>query len=354
MGGVVIVRVGGEIGVKSRPVRKIYESMLARIIRSTLERDGIPFTQISRAAGRIYVYTDAAEKASKRVAHIFGVSSASAGIVTSSELDEIIKKGVELAIMKFRPGSFAVRCRRSGRHNYTSMEVASSLGEAILNAKKNLRVDLENPDQTLFVEIRDDKAYFYFDSVRGPDGFPVGTQDPLLGIIDDTKESLLASWCMLKRGVLLKAVTYEIGGEISEVALNNLKILMNWVPNAFIEAFVIPLSTNYDVHLESYKLYAAATVAKKEGILGIVSGLRPKSISALVPLYRLDVQFFFPLMALEDDILDQWSRYIGIGTYYPDERVHEAVYPMEDNIIERIYSQSRYRRVTLTSGSSHF
>ncbi len=345
--GVVIVRMGGEIGIKSRPVRSIYERMLVNIIRSSLKREGIQFSRISRAAGRIYVYTDEAERASMKVAHIFGVSSASAGVSTSSELKEIIKKGTELAIMHFRPGSFAVKCRRSGKHDYTSVEVASLLGKAILEAKKDLRVDLDDPDQTLYVEIRDDMAYIYLDSVKGPDGFPVGTQDPLLGVIDETKESLLASWCMLKRGVSLRAVTYEIGGEVPKGAVNNLKVLLDWMPNASLETIVTRLPTECKEFLMGYELIAAVTIARKEGIAGVVSGLRP-SIKDILPLSRLDVQVFFPLMVLEDKTLDEWSKYIGVGEYHPDERIFGGICLSEQNRLEKFYSQCEYRKFTLT------
>ncbi|MCX8182184.1 MAG: THUMP domain-containing protein [Candidatus Methanomethyliaceae archaeon] len=354
MGGVVIVRMGGEIGIKSRPVRSIYERMLAKIIQSSLKRDGIAFSEISRAAGRIYVYTEMTERASKRMARIFGISSASAGIVTGSELNEIVKKGTELAIMNFKPGTFAVKCRRSGHHEYTSMEVASLLGKAILATKRDLKVNLDNPDQTLYVEIRDKRAYLYLDSIKGPDGFPVGTQDQLLGIIDGTKESLLASWCMLKRGASLKAATYEVGSRVPEGALNNLKTLLEWIPNASLETFVVPLSTDGDEDLMGYKLCTAIKIARDEGIAGIVSGLRPRSIGSISPLSSLDVQIFFPLMALEDRTLDEWSRYIGIGEYSPDESVFGMDYTSAEKIVDKINAQCQYRKVTLSPEMLHF
>lgn len=350
MSGVVIVRMGGEIGIKSRPVRSIYERKIAKIVRTVLEREGIPFTEVHRSAGRIYVFTDQAEKASKSVARIFGVSSASGGIAVSSELSEIVRKGTELAISKFKPGSFAVRCRRSGHHEYTSMEVASLLGESILKSEKGLRVDLENPDQTLYVEIRDDRAYIYFESVKGPDGFPFGTQDPLLGVIDDTKESLLASWCMLKRGASLKVVTYENCGAVQEGVLANLKKLCEWVPDARIETFIVPLSTESRKSPINYELSVAISIAKRENINGVVSGLRPKKISALRPASSLGVQVFFPLIALEDQTLDEWSRYIGIGEYVPHEEDLDFEIP-EDQSLEAIVSNCRK---IMFSPSSHF
>ncbi len=338
MRGVVVVRVGGEIGVKSRPVRRIYERKLMKIIRSSLQRDGIPFSEMSRVAGRIYIFTDCSEEVAKRVSRIFGVSSASAGLMTSADLNQVVKSGTEIAVRNFKPGTFAVKCRRIGSHAFTSTEVASMLGESILRAKRDLKVDLESPDQTLFVEIRDAHAYIYLDSIKGPGGFPAGTQDLLLGIIDDTEESVLASWCMMKRGAMLKVVTYEIKGAIPENTRNNLRRLLEWTPNACLETIIVPMSIGEE-KLRSYELKIAICLAEKMGIQGVVSGLRPTKIRTLETFASRDVQVFFPIMVLEDQILDEWFKYIGIEGYRRKGDFEEYI-PPEDTEISEALSRS--------------
>ncbi len=77
---------------------------------------------------------------------------------TSSNLDDILKAGLSVA-KKFLSNDekFAVRCVRRGSHSYTSLEVNSSLGGLILN-EIGCKVDLENPDKVVAVEIVDDLA----------------------------------------------------------------------------------------------------------------------------------------------------------------------------------------------------
>ncbi|MEM4721592.1 MAG: hypothetical protein QXT73_06000, partial [Candidatus Methanomethylicaceae archaeon] len=137
-------------------------------------------------------------------------------------------------------------------------------------------------------------------------------------------------------------------------ALTNLKILLEWIPNASLETFVVPLSRDWKVPLMVHELCAAIRIAKDEGIAGIVSGLRPTSISAIIPLSSLDVQIFFPLMVLEDMTLDEWSRYIGMGRYSPDDRVLGSVFPSVEIMVENIQTQSHYRKVTVSSDRLHF
>lgn len=316
---VVIARVGGEIGIKSKFVRGFYERKLMNAIRSSLKKNGIIFSEIIRAGGRIYVFTDDYEEAAKKISKIFGISSTSFGLATSSNLKDVTEVGTELAVTHFKPGTFAVKCRRSGSHPYTSMDVASVLGASILGLRKDLKVNLKKPDQNLYVEIRDDRAYLYLESIKGPDGFPLGTQDLLLGIIDDTKESVIASWCMMKRGSVIKAITFEVNGTLPKKTRRNLMKLLEWIPEAELETIIVTLSIDDEKLLRSYELLIAAALAKKEGILGVVSGVRPSKIEKLKSLTGIGIEVFFPLIALEKQTLDEWSRAIGLGSYRPDK-----------------------------------
>ena len=97
MRSIVIVRTGGEIGIKSKPVRSIYEKILLRTIRQSLKEARIPFSSITRIAGRIYINTEEGERAVLVAAKTFGVSSASAGVAVKSDLETIVKVGTEVA-----------------------------------------------------------------------------------------------------------------------------------------------------------------------------------------------------------------------------------------------------------------
>jgi adenylyl- and sulfurtransferase ThiI len=311
MEGVVVVRTGGEIGIKSKPVRRMYENLVLKTIRGILKDEGISFSRIWRTAGRIYINTEEGERAARRVAKVFGVSSTSPGVSASSELENIVRTGTEIAQKSLRLGTFAVRCRRTGSHPYSSVQVAALLGESIRGLGKNLKVDLTNPQQMINVEIRDELAIIYVLSIRGPDGFPVGTQEMLLGIVDETVDSVLASWCMMKRGAQLKALVIEGREGLSNSLLINLRTIAGWMPGNRIRAVVAPINERDVSRLRPLQLQLAIYAAKSKGIGGVVSGLQP-SLREIRKITRPQVSVLLPLIAMDDRLLERWSDMVGI------------------------------------------
>ncbi|MBC7120281.1 MAG: hypothetical protein H5T33_01680 [Candidatus Methanosuratus sp.] len=310
MESVVIVRVGGEIGIKSRPVRRDYEQRLLRHIKGRLREKGVPFSEIWRIAGRIYIRTGDAETASRLASRVFGVSSASPGRIVSSSLDEIVEAAVSIA-KGFSPGSFAVRCRRVGSHPYTSQEAAARVGEAILGMRSDLRVDLGCPSSELSVEIRDGSAILYTDAIRGPDGFPLGTQDPLVGVVDDTFDSLAASWCLMKRGSRLVAAVAVPEGILTSGIARNLAALSEWSAGAPFRAVVFPCEAQTPPIL---RLLLASSYCRANGFAATVSGMPVPSLELLSWLYsKISPPVLLPLIALDRGMISYLAGLMGIG-----------------------------------------
>jgi adenylyl- and sulfurtransferase ThiI len=342
MEGVVIVRTGGEIGIKSRPVRRLYESLLLKIIRGILKDEGIKFSKIWRTAGRIYVNTTETERVARRIARIFGVSSTSPGVAVMSELETIIKSGTDIASRTLKPGTFAVRCRRTGNHLYSSVQVAAFLGRSILDLGKGLKVDLTSPQQEIFVEIRDDLAIIYSEFMRGPDGFPVGTQEMLLAVVDETVESVLASWCMMKRGAQVKTLVLEGKKGISHTTLANLRTLASWMPANRIRTIVIPSLKKNIKNLQSFQLLLALHIAKSKQIGGVISGLQP-NLKSLQKITKHQVGVFFPLIVIDKKLLERWSEMVGIDSSISpryDKKV-SIDHTLRDSALEKVLLVSK-------------
>ncbi|MEJ5292708.1 MAG: THUMP domain-containing protein, partial [Candidatus Methanosuratincola sp.] len=298
---------GGEIGIKSKPVRRDYELRLLRHLKERLRE--VPYSEIWRIAGRIYLKTGEPVRASRLISKVFGVSSVSPGIMTTSGLEEIAEVAVSIA-GKFVPGTFAVRCRRVGSHSYTSQEAAARVGEAILSARPDLRVDLGSPENELFIEIRDDSAILYTEAVRGPDGFPLGTQDPVVGIIDGAFESAVASWCLMKRGSPVLAAVFGPDGAVGEQTRGNLAILSEWSAGVQLRAVVFPCEEAPPL----LKLMLASRYCRKKGLAAVASGMPVPRLDILSELQGKikDSTLLFPLIALESKILEDWAGLMGI------------------------------------------
>ncbi|MCK5548441.1 MAG: hypothetical protein KAI64_05465, partial [Thermoplasmata archaeon] len=82
---------------------------------------------------------------------------------------------------------------------YSSQSVAEEIGSAILSSRKGLKVDLDEPDVEVYVEVREDKAYVFKDAVRGPGGLPLGSQGLVVAFVEEESD-IAAAWLMMKRG----------------------------------------------------------------------------------------------------------------------------------------------------------
>lgn len=188
-----------EIALKSRFVRRKFENILMENIKRVLKVEGFGDFKLKKDWGRIYVYSDD-ENVAKRISKIFGVASTSLVVEANSDINEIKSKVVKIAAEKIgKEKSFAIRVRRFGRHDYTSMDVAKEVGYEVKKIT-NAKVDLNNPDVEIGIEIRDDKAYIFTEIFKGYAGLPVGTQERVLCYVCNDNKSFLTAWFALKRG----------------------------------------------------------------------------------------------------------------------------------------------------------
>lgn len=221
----IIVRYA-EIGLKSENVRRRFERQLIENIRYALNREGIVAT-IQTKRGRILLTTRQIERALEVLKKIFGVASVSPSAEISSTMKSIIKKSLEMMAEIPKDGkTFAVRVRRTGNHDFTSQDVAVEVGREI-KEKYNLKVNLEKPDIELFVEVREEKSYLFFEKIKGPGGLPAGTQGKILSLIRNRKD-ILALWYMLRRGCSARLLV-----ENEETTLN--KFVREWYVENHVE-----------------------------------------------------------------------------------------------------------------------
>jgi len=287
----VIVRFGGEIGIKSSPVRYNYERLVVKHVRRALKARGIVISSFNYSFGRLYVRSPEADRAAKAIAKVFGVSSTSPAISTSSDLEDIAKKGLELARMILSPKeSFAVRCRRVGEHPYTSMDVCRLLGERILTelSDKGLRVNLEEPDKEILVEIRGDEAFLFAETYPGPGGFPLGSQGRLIGLLSSGMDSPVACWLAMRRGCVVIPLHFDLrpfsGDVVVEKALELARVLADWSLGLMKRIYVVPygdlLAEIKDncpepltcVLCKRFMLRIAGRLAKKARADGVLTG----------------------------------------------------------------------------------
>jgi thiamine biosynthesis protein ThiI len=215
----IIVRYG-EIALKAKQTRKRFESVLVNNIKDALESKNLQ-NKLRKEWGRIYIYSDQIEKCVSVLKKIFGISSISPAIQTDSKIKEISKISKSISKPKLdNKKSFAIRVTRTGDHDFTSQDIAVHVGSEIVKVTK-ANVDLTKPDFELFIEVRYDNAFLFFEKIKGYGGMPIGTQGNILAIINN-QNALLASWYLIHRGCRpIFLSTDEIDKEVFDKFLNN-------------------------------------------------------------------------------------------------------------------------------------
>ncbi len=287
----VIIRFAGEIGIKAAWTRKLYERHLVNNIKAVLKHNRIHYESINRTFGRIYLKTEEVQSISIGVINVFGISSISPAIETTSKMGDIIDVCVRVAESKFRKnGSFAVRCRRVGEHQYTSQEVCRQVGRQILNAfpQLSLRVNLGHPECTMGVEIRDNRTFIFTESIKGTGGLPLGTQPKLVCLLTDDINSAVACWLTMRRGCPPVLVHFDdspsINNDQLDAVLTHAQTLSEWSIGFPKRLKIIPNSKNlaetiakYPKELTSlinrrFMFRLAERIAESENAEGIVTG----------------------------------------------------------------------------------
>jgi thiamine biosynthesis protein ThiI len=287
----VIIRFSGELWLKKSWTRRQYEKQLVRNLKRALKHYEVPYIQLVRRHSRFYLKTGSAVEAAQKFASVFGVSSVSPALETSSRLDDLLDKGVFLADLILEKGnSFAVKCKRVGKHGYSSPDVRELLGQRILDElgeKQGLRVDLGNPDVILGVEVRDKEAFVYSEVIKGVGGMPLGTQPKLVGLFSGGIDSAVACWLVMKRGSPVIPVYFDnspfTDETTTERALNVARVLFGWAIGFPRRVYVVQHGENLRQIMETNRKYScllckrmmyrvAERLAKKFGAEGIVTG----------------------------------------------------------------------------------
>lgn len=149
----------------------------------------------------------------RQIASIFGIVSASPVWRFDGGLQELIETAIEYAgliLADGRPRSFKIESRRGNKQfPLQSPEISCKLGEVLLDAYPDLlRVDVHQPDFTLYAEVRD-HLYLYSEIEKGHKGLPVGMSGHGMLLLSGGIDSPVAGYMMASRGMELNAVYFH-------------------------------------------------------------------------------------------------------------------------------------------------
>ncbi|MFP4001775.1 MAG: THUMP domain-containing protein [Thermoplasmata archaeon] len=191
----------GEIGTKSSNIRKHFEDILIQNMENTFLKKQEELITEKKGMGRIFAYTD--PENSYLFSRTFGLVSYSPTERLATDLDKMKERGREFARDIY--GSFAIRARRTGVHDFSSQDVEAEVGEAVLQEYPNLEVDLDDPENELHIEVRHSDTYVFTETKDAPGGLPVGSQGKVAAYVKDERD-FLAAWLIMRRGARLYVI----------------------------------------------------------------------------------------------------------------------------------------------------
>ena len=335
-----------EIGTKGKN-RFMFEDALIKQIRFALrEVDGS--LEVTKESGRIYVtaegdydYDDTIE-ALKRV---FGIADICPMVQIDDRDYENLKKHVVEYMDKVYPDknlTFKVVARRGDkRYPVSSDQINRDMGEAILEAFPQMRVDVHNPDVLLRVEIRQ-KVNIFSLMIPGPGGMPVGTNGKAMLLLSGGIDSPVAGYMIAKRGVKIDAVYFHAPPYTSDRAKQKVVDLAKLVARysgpmdlhvvnfTDIQLYIYEKCPHEEltIIMRRYMMRIAQAIAEKNGAIGLITGesigqVASQTLQSLaatnevctMPVYRPVIGFD------KQEIVDVSEK---IGTY------ETSIQPFED------------------------
>ena len=283
-----------EILLKRRATRSILERMLGGNIRAAL--GGSEF-RMNREGGVFFIEADDEKRCAENLRRIFGIVYISVCEVVPADMDKIVEKCVDMGKGFGKGSSFAIRARRWGEHSFSSSDIGVKAGAAVLDGlrSKKLKVDLGEPDEEIFVDVRMKKAYISRNRIKAYGGMPLGCQGKVVAVISDM-DSYNAAWMMMRRGCGIVAICNSRRGvRIAEK-------LREWHIGRKMR--VHDLSSKR-AKIPKEKLFKeAGRVSRESGALGVVSGESLCKHRKLAEMAKLDaaagVPVYRPLVLLRE------------------------------------------------------
>ena len=196
----------GELTTKHDNINFFIKTLKNNIESSLSEIDN----KITYDVGRMFIETDEYDEVVKKLTNTFGIHEINIAYeIDDRSLDNISKVLIELLSDK-EFNTFKVVTKRSDKsYPVKSMDVSRALGGVVLKNKKTVKVDVNNPELLINVEIRNNKAYLYFEKVNGIGGYPVGTLGKGMLMLSGGIDSPIAGYLAMKRGIRIEGVYFD-------------------------------------------------------------------------------------------------------------------------------------------------
>lgn len=295
----LIVKVFPEITIKSRPVRKRFIRQLSKNIRNVL-KDIDPELKVDGVWDNLEVVTRIEDERLQR--EIIDRLSCTPGIThflqveeyPLGDFDDIVEKCKAHYGHLLAGKRFAVRCKRGGHHDFTSMDVDRYVGSQLRQQCGAAGIDLKNPEIKVRMEIRNQRLYVIHNQHQGIGGYPLGALEQTLVLMSGGFDSTVAAYQMMRRGLMTHFCFFNLGGRAHELGVmevahylwkkygSSQRVLFISVPFEEVVGEILGKVDNsyMGVTLKRMMLRAAANIADRLQIDALVTGEAISQVSS--------------------------------------------------------------------------
>lgn len=151
---------------------------------------------------------------------VFGFAGICRAAVCEKTLDSILETARAYLHEKLSGvRTFKCTAKRSDKSfPLSSPELSGEVGAVILETIPDIRVDLDEPEMIVKIEVRETNAYIHAGQERGAGGMPLGSAGRGMLLLSGGIDSPVAGYMMMKRGMTVDCVHFESFPYTSEAA----------------------------------------------------------------------------------------------------------------------------------------
>ena len=216
----------GELSTKGRN-KKMFTQKLASNIKKAL----VDFPQVKVIPDYDFMYLDLHEAPEEavieKVKPIFGIQSISPVYIIEKDMEVAKKVVLDLLSQEDLEGkTFKIMTKRSD-HTFEmdTNQINLFLGDAVLEAFPDIKVQLKQPDITVRIDVRREHLMVSLKTIPGAGGLPVGTSGRVMLMLSGGIDSPVAGYLAMKRGMEIQCVHFASPPYTSPQALKKTKLL---------------------------------------------------------------------------------------------------------------------------------
>lgn len=272
---------------------------------------------------------------------VFGYAYFSGSLIVERDLEVLKKTALQLA-QKGNYKTFKMHTKRSDKqYPLRSDDINRQVAGYILK-NSELKVDVHNPDLTIYVVVDHTNFIVMDEKIRGIGGYPTGINGKALVMTSGGIDSPVACYMTMKRGLKIECIHFASQPYTSQQALNKVKdlcrilsvyqedIILHIIPFTKLQLAIYEHSNeSYAITIMRRMMYRIADrISKNRKIkvitngesIGQVASQTPESITVISKV--CDTLILRPLCMMDKlEIIDMANK---IGTY------ETSILPYED------------------------